>query len=308
MSRVFEKLREGRPALGILIRGGLQLVDYIAQAKFDFIIPDMMFTGMDWGEVNNMVRAAHASGIGCYPRIQAFPWASTEPDRRLAVDTARALSLKADGVCMSVNGAEEVRQIVTTTADWHRGVAVTSGDQLKEHEEAFASRTLLLPLIEEQTAIDKVDEIIDVAGLTGIFIAWTDFAKQLGYPLQYEHPEVLKVVERIIAHAHKRKLLVAGSVGSVYADTEASAQRILRMWNMGVHLIDGKHYRICNVFDSERDDEPRRRPSTSCRWNQIGLATEERRRGSKIRWRCRAEREARRRKERLRESSANRTP
>ncbi len=66
------------------MKGGPHLVDLVAQAGFDFIVPDMMVSRMDWDEVNYMIRAAHANRIDCFPRVQANPWASDRPDRRLA--------------------------------------------------------------------------------------------------------------------------------------------------------------------------------------------------------------------------------
>ncbi len=138
---------------------------------------------------------------------------------------------------MSVSSSEEVKEVVTVTGDWHRGVAITSGEQVKEHEERVLERTLILPLIEAKSAIEDIDRIIDVQGLTGIFIGWTDFTKQLGLDFKYEHPEVLKVVSRIIDLARRRGLIIMANTGYIYQDFEANAQRIKRMAAMGVHLI-----------------------------------------------------------------------
>lgn len=237
MERIFANIRDGKPSVGILVKGGPETVDYIAQAGFDFIIPDMMFSCLDWGGMHHLIRAAHANHIDCFPRIQANPWSSDRPDRRLAVDAARTLFLGADGVCMSVSSSEEVKEIVTVTGSWHRGVAISSGKQVKEHEERAQKQTLVFPLIESQSAIEDVDRIIDVEGLTGIFIAWTDFTKALGFDFEYEHPEVLKVVNHIIERSRKRGLVVMANTGYAYKDIEANAQRITRMSAMGVQII-----------------------------------------------------------------------
>lgn len=237
MHDILSKVRDGKPALGIFIKGGPQLVDYIAQANFDFIIPDMMFSRLDWDEMAYMTRAAHAKNMACFPRIQAFPFASDRPDGRLVVDAARALTLQVDGVCMSVKSAEEVREIVSITGDWHRGVAPQSAEHVEQLEKDTRQRTLILPLIESRSSIEHVNEIIDVEGLTGIFIAWHDFTRELGYPLQIEHPEVLKVADRIVKRARKRGLVVMANMGFFFPDHEQNVQRIARMADMGIQLI-----------------------------------------------------------------------
>src|SRR5580692_4763458 len=102
MDRMWTKLREGKPALGTMITCGPQLIDYIAQANFDFVIPDLMFTGIDWNELAHMTRAAHATGMGCITRLQSYPFGGGRADDRIVVDAARALSLKVDGVTFAV--------------------------------------------------------------------------------------------------------------------------------------------------------------------------------------------------------------
>jgi 2-keto-3-deoxy-L-rhamnonate aldolase RhmA len=237
MSDIFKNIRDGKPSLGIIMKGGPQIVDYIAQAKYDFVVPDMMFSRLDWDEIAYITRACHAKGMACYPRIQAFPFASDRTDGRLVVDAARCLTLQADGVCMSVRNAEEVREVVSITADWHRGVAPQSAKHVESLEEQNQARTLIFASIESKGSIEHVDEIIDVEGLTGLFIAWHDFTREIGYPLEVEHPEVLKAADRIVKRARKKGLVVMANMGFFFPDNERNIQRIANMAEMGIQLI-----------------------------------------------------------------------
>jgi len=237
MRKFQEKLRDGKPALGTMITGGPQLIDYIAQAGFDFVIPDLMLTGIDWDTLAYMTRACHAENMGCLPRLQSFPFAGSGDDNRLVVDAARALALRVDGVSMSVRSVGEVRQVVGLHGDWHRGVAPTSAEQVQSLEVRSRQQTLIMASIESKSSIAQADEIIDVENLSGIFIAWHDFTKSIGYPLQIEHPEVLKVAERIVKRARSRGLIVLANTGFLFPDIESNAQRVKRMAEMGIQLI-----------------------------------------------------------------------
>ena len=237
MRKFQEKIRDGKPALGTMITGGPQLIDYIAQAGYDFVIPDMMLTGIDWDTLAYMTRACHAENMGCLPRLQTFPFAGTGADTRVVVDAARALALRVDGLSWSVRSVDEVEQVASLSGDWHRGVAPESAEQVKSLEEQSRLSTLIMASIESPASVEQADQIIDTPNLSGIFIAWHDFTRTVGYPLQIEHPEVLKVAERIVKRARKRGLIVLANTGFLFPDIESNAQRIARMADMGIQLI-----------------------------------------------------------------------
>src|SRR4029077_806479 len=76
MSNVFERLGTGQMALGVWIKGGPSWVPTIARAGFDFVRPDMMFSALDWRELDHIHRAAQAVGITTWVRVPANPWLS----------------------------------------------------------------------------------------------------------------------------------------------------------------------------------------------------------------------------------------
>ena len=223
--------------MGIMLKGGPEIIDYISQANFDFIIPDLMLTGIDWDNLRYMTRAAHAENMGCLPRLESNPFTGDNRDGRLAADAARALALRVDGISASINSPEDIRPLVNLQGDWHRGYAPISAEQVKSIETQSHDSTLIMASIESPESVKQADAIIDVEGLTGIFIAWHDFTRTVGFPLQVEHPEVLKAAERIVTRARKRGLVVMANTGFYYPEHEANAQRIARMCDMGIQLI-----------------------------------------------------------------------
>ncbi len=56
----------------------------------------------------------------------------------------------------------------------------------------------LLVQVESKTALDNLDEILDVEGIDGVFIGPADLSASLGYPDNAGHPEVQRIIETSI--------------------------------------------------------------------------------------------------------------
>ncbi|CAM5346932.1 HpcH/HpaI aldolase/citrate lyase family protein [Sphingobium scionense] len=64
-------------------------------------------------------------------------------------------------------------------------------------------------MCESPEAIDNLDDILsDVPGIGLVLIGEGDLSQALGYPRQYEHPEVLDAMRRIVETCHKHKVAV----------------------------------------------------------------------------------------------------
>lgn len=69
---------------------------------------------------------------------------------------------------------------------------------------------ILVGLMCESTqAIDNLDDILaNVPGIGFVLIGEGDLSQELGYPRQYEHPEVLGAMRRIVETCHKHRVVV----------------------------------------------------------------------------------------------------
>ena len=65
---------------------------------------------------------------------------------------------------------------------------------------------LVIPMIETQEAIDNIDAILDVPGISGIYVGPSDLGLSLGLEprLDREEPQVLKIYEKLVAACKKR--------------------------------------------------------------------------------------------------------
>ena len=91
MSNLFERLAAGQIGLGVWIKGGPSWVSTIARAGFDFVRPDMMFSAIDWRELEHINRTAQAVGISTWVRVPANPWLAGPESLQVTVDVQHAI-------------------------------------------------------------------------------------------------------------------------------------------------------------------------------------------------------------------------
>jgi len=82
---------------------------------------------------------------------------------------------------------------------------------------------LVMLMIEDTLAIENLDDILSkVPGIGLILIGEGDLSQELGFPRQYEHPQVLDAMKHIVDTCKKRKV----AVGHPHVDS-TNVERIL---------------------------------------------------------------------------------
>lgn len=237
MNRVLDKIRAGQTVFGVQLKGAPHLVATLANAGFDFVRPDLMFSGMDWREVDHVLRAAEAKGIGAMIRVPSNPWFGGTESLQVTVDAGRAFSLGAQAVQVSVASAAQVAALLQVARDWHRSAAgdyPASEEGLEKQKLAILEEAILVPSIESKSALDDLDEIMALDGLRCVFIAATDLASEVGHPMDYEHPDVWTAVDTIIGAAAARDIIVFANTGFTYTATADIARRVAALRAHGV--------------------------------------------------------------------------
>ena len=240
MSRLLEKLETKELALGVFIKGGAHIVSTLATAGYDFVRPDMMFSAIDWKELQHIIHASDAAGITTMVRLAANPWLSGSENLQVTVDAARAFSLGAKVVQVSVASAKQVEALLAVAKDWHRsgsGEYPSTTAELAAHRKRISQQATFVPSIESKTAIDQVEEILSLDGMRAIFIACTDFAEQLGHTFDYEHPEVWAAFDKVVDQAHARGITVVANTGYTYKSREAIVRRVKDLYNHGARVV-----------------------------------------------------------------------
>lgn len=181
-NRVKKLIDADRVALGVVCRSlSPVVVELMGLADFDFVWVDMEHSSATFADVENLCRAAEASGTEMLVRVS-----DKTPSKVL-----RALDAGAGIVNVplveSRSEAEAVVQAARYPPQGSRGFCPTSrgniygaGGTSKEVFAAANARVLTMIQIESKSGAEKAAEISQVSGLDAIFIGLGDLAQTLG--------------------------------------------------------------------------------------------------------------------------------
>jgi len=158
--------------------GAPMAVEILARAGIDFVIIDMEHCPMDLGPLAHLIRTADAAGIAALVRAARY---APEGER---------------GAC----------PIVRATGYW------------PEDWSAYAQKAnrevMLLPLIEDRSAIDDVDAIAATHGIDGLFIGPYDLSVSVGAPsADFDHPTMSAALDRVVASCRRNSKFVVSTIG-----------------------------------------------------------------------------------------------
>ena len=104
------------------------------------------------------------------------------------------------------------------------GEATSYQDIANEH-------VLVIPMIETREAIANIDEILDVPGVSGIYVGPSDLAFSLGRKpsMDREEPDILEIYEMLVQATNKR-----GQFAGVHT---GKPEYTARMIDMGFRLV-----------------------------------------------------------------------
>lgn len=207
-----------------IVGGSPLYTEVIAKAGFDAVVIDQQ----------------HGTGA-LVPLLQAISSAADETGKRpMAVVriselsdglVAKALDAGAQAlICPMINSVEMCQAFVRATKfppDGHRsygphraslGWTGTRGDWTRAANEGV----MTFAMLETRGALDELDGILSVEGLSGIFIGPNDLGLALGYdPTDSPEGEVLEVVKHALSRAHAH-----GKVAAIFCSDPQTAKRM----------------------------------------------------------------------------------
>lgn len=199
-NRVKDLIAQGRPAIGHWLSLPCPSVAEI-----------LSLSGMDW----LLLDAEHSpTGEETFEdMIRAFKDTQVVPLMRVVGNDPfhikKALDRGAMGViCPLVNTEEEARAAVEACRyppEGIRGVAGTRasayGGNLQEYFETWNQEVLTIVQIETREAVLNVEKIAQVPGVDVLFIGPNDLSANLGLFGQYQHPDFVGAVDRVLTAA-----------------------------------------------------------------------------------------------------------
>lgn len=175
--KLAERLRSGQNVLTAWSSiASAAVVDLLAHSGFDAVTLDMQHGAHDEASVHVGMRAIAARGRHCVVRIPVgrFDMAS------------RALDFGAEAIIAPmINAADDARRFAASVKyppigerSWGPGQAMRlhGYDDGKVYLAEANAKTVALAMIETRGALERVDEILAVDGIDGVFVGPSDFS------------------------------------------------------------------------------------------------------------------------------------
>jgi 2-keto-3-deoxy-L-rhamnonate aldolase RhmA len=186
--------------------------EILAGAGFDFVVVDAEHAPFSRADIDLMMLAARAAGI---PGVVRVP--SSEEAHLLT-----ALDCGAAGVLVPHVASEEILRRVVSACRYQGGTRGFSNSPrageygalgFADHIANADASTSIVAMIEDPEAIDVLDEIFAVEGLTAAFIGRGDLSARLGAP-NVSDPRIVESVARIGEAAGRHGVPLIAHVGS----------------------------------------------------------------------------------------------
>ncbi len=229
-NRMKEKLRAGEPVFGVSVMiPSPQIVEMVGAAGFDWVLLDCEHGTLTLESVELMAMAAEASGITAIAR----------PVTRSAEHILQMLDRGVSGVQVPhVNTAAQAREVLAAVkyqpvgkrslAAGTRAAVYDSHGELADYVKAANEQTLTSVQIEDQEAVENLDEILQVEDIDVFFIGPSDLSQSMGFPGNPKAPAVAEAIESSF-----RKMLAAGRTPG----TPATVENVREVLDKGVRYI-----------------------------------------------------------------------
>lgn len=210
--RFIKKMRQGEIALGTAVSYNDSTITEALCNVFDYIWIDTEHNPLSLEAVQGHIMATKGTDVTPIVRV---PW--NDP-----VLIKPILDIGAAGVIVPfVRTAEEARQAVAACRyppEGVRGYGPRRPSQYgllggPEYCQAANESIITIIQVEHIDAVNNLDEILAVPGLTSILIGSNDLSGSMGYMGQPRHPEVLKAIDTVIEKTRKTDVFVGIAIG-----------------------------------------------------------------------------------------------
>ncbi|KAA5539739.1 2-dehydro-3-deoxyglucarate aldolase [Roseiconus nitratireducens] len=182
--------------------GSAMTAEIAADCDFDWLLIDLEHGSGSWSDLRNLLQACRGSRSAPIVRIR-----SVDPDAvKFVMDSGAA------GVMFPyVSSAEQASQAVASMKyppAGRRGVAgviraTDYGRTWKEYFQESNECSLVVVQIETPEAVAEAESIAAVDGVDVLFVGPLDLSVNLGYPGQFDHPEMVAALQRVVAACQK---------------------------------------------------------------------------------------------------------
>lgn len=235
---LLEKIQKNETSIGLWINSP-EMVELCAHLGFDWFVIDQMFTGMDWGKTEEMIRTGEAAGITPIVRVQSNPWLGY--DHRIAIDVTRATGIGAQFIHVSYSCTKEIEECLKAGTDWHRKALwihpYNSDEEWTSKKADPRKTTYIMPCIESK-GIESIEETLSLPGLKTFFFAMTDLSRTMtsGHKPDWYNPKLWEYLKRAVKVGEKNGIMIGANTSYAY-DMEEMQKRVRMLSDIGVKMI-----------------------------------------------------------------------
>jgi 2-keto-3-deoxy-L-rhamnonate aldolase RhmA len=215
-----EKLERDEPAYGAFtVLGQPEVIELYGHVGMDFAAIDMMLGTVDWARAGAMTLAASRYDMAPIIRLPSYPWSGTANgmDPHVPAEVLRAISIGAEGVIVSLETADQVAAALEPRSNNHRRIYLPSFEfevhgTLSERSTLEADEQmrdcLIMPLIESELALESLDDIFALPGLSAVFLGMGDLSEILGHPNDFRNPGLYDFIRDTVDRGKKHDVKV----------------------------------------------------------------------------------------------------
>lgn len=232
-----DKLARGETVYGSLFvhAGDPSIVDSIPEGSLDFVIVTPEHTAWDLAEFLPLRYALKAKGIACLARTHSRDEADVAKvcDSFDGVvvpyveDFEEAKRLAAAAVYRPLKGKVLAR--VLATGQW-------PSEATRESVAKKNADTVFIPMIESVPAIENLDAICSIPGVDALFVGPGDLTTNMGIPGEYDHPDLIAAIQKVIDAGSKAKI----AAGCWFGEVQQAIRTIRQGARLVVYSNDGK--------------------------------------------------------------------
>jgi 4-hydroxy-2-oxoheptanedioate aldolase len=224
-NKVKETIMGGGKAFGTFFElGSMNVMECLGRTGLDFVIIDNEHGPFEAESSADFIRAAELGGLTPFARVREIS--------RPAV--LKLLDVGAKGLIVPcVETVEQVEKLVeyakyapigkrgfcpTRKDAWGFDYPATEG--MKENMRICNEEALLIPQCETVGCLEHIEEITAMEGVDGIFVGPFDLSISMGIPGEFQNPEFLAAVARILKACqdnHKISIIFTGNIDAVNA-------------------------------------------------------------------------------------------
>lgn len=200
-----EKLQRGQTVFGTFLQYATNpgIVEVLPDGLLDFVICTAEHNSQDLAEFLPIRYALAARGIACLVRTH-----SRDPD-----DVSRVCDTF-DGVVVPYVEDPDHARLLAAAAVYRplKGKALQQvlkegrwpTDRTRQYvTEERCDNTVFVPMIESLHGIENLESICTIPGVHAVFVGPNDLTTTMGIPNEYDHPDLIAALQRIIEIANR---------------------------------------------------------------------------------------------------------